>query len=827
MGDSEIKANADERAKLGAKLAEAPAQKCTSPCPSCSFGGPRVGSRGNPKAKIVFIAEGPGAQELKTGIPLVGPSGKVFWTTLSEGLVAHGIDPNEDIYILNAVQCYPPRRKDDSVYNQKMLNQAAAQCSQRLMSLIQEHPRKLIVTMGNIATRIVTGDHSAKITQVRGKLIKNLRLADVGILPVVHPAALLRGTGNYRQFKMDIRYALDLASGLPEKKPLLPRKVNDLKWADAHHKYEGEHYHLCDTELKVWSSIRHFWNQPYIAADVETTGFSRFRDKLLCLGLTANGQDIFVYPANMLPILGWFLKNTKSRFIWHNGKFDIGFLRRVPGLGSARVDEDTMLLSYALDEGSGIHDLEQVSGDLIGAPDYKAMLKPYLPNKKTSYAAIPKPVLYHYLALDVSNTWQIFHIMRDWVSRDKHLEKLYTRVLLPASELLYHTEMTGIGICPIKVKANERRLQKEIDNAQQTLNQVASRYGVSSINPNSPAQLAELLFDRVKLRPPKVGDRSTAKEVLAKLPPHPVVQALSAFRKAAKAKSTYVDSLAENLEPDGRIHATYLIHGTRTGRLSSRKPNMQNIPRDKRIRGMFYAGKGRVFIKADLNQAELRSLAALSGDDFLCGIYREGRRSLHKETAKDFFGAGWNDEQLMRAKAVNFGIVYGREAPSLAEEFDTSVSEAQRWINKWFERSPKAKAFIDSCRSMPLKGRTLLTPFGRKKRHHLITQENLQGLQNEASNFPHQAIASDINLLGAARARPLLRCLGFFPVNLVHDEVMFEGPDDPKLIKAAKDIIIKCMEAIPVEWGITQVPFKAEADVGRRWSIYRKELEDA
>jgi uracil-DNA glycosylase family 4 len=824
MGDSEIKTSVSERARIGTQIAETPLQKCLTPCSTCPFGGPRVGSRGNPKAPIVFVAEGPGAQELKTGIPLIGPSGKVFWSTMAEGLIAHGINPQEDIYVLNAVQCLPPRRKDDTVWNNRQTQHGVEACRHRLLSLIQEHPRKLIVTMGNYATRSVTENWGAKITQVRGKLIPS-KLADIGVLPIVHPAALLRGTGNYRQFKMDVRYALDLASGMPQKKPILPRRQNSIAWSDPYHRYEGEHYILCNTEKKVWAAVKELLKAEHIAADVETSGFSRWRDKLLCLGLTGDGENIYVFPEKQIPLLGWFLRRAKGRFIWHNGKFDVGFLRKVPGLGKARVDEDTMLLSYALDESSGIHDLEQVSGDLIGAPDYKAMLKPYLPNKKTSYAAIPRPVLYHYLALDVSNTWQIFKIMREWVAKDRHLEKLYTKVLLPASDLLYYVEDYGIGLCQVKVKANARRLQKEMDHALKELNLVAARFGLTSVNPNSPAQLAELLFDRVKLRPPRAGDRSTAKEVLARLPPHPVVKAVQAFRKAAKAKSTYVDSLDGNLQPDGRVHATYLIHGTRTGRLSSRKPNMQNIPRDKRIRGMFYAGKGRVYIKADLNQAELRSLAALSGDVFLCSIYEAGgKRSLHKETAKDFFGAGWTDEQLMRAKAVNFGIVYGREAPSLAEEFDTSVSEAQRWINKWFERSPLAKAFIDNCRSMPLKGRTMLTPFGRKKRHHLITQENLQGLQNEASNFPHQAIASDINLLGAAKARPLLRCIGFHPVNLVHDEVMFEGPDDPVLIQLAKDIIIKSMEAVPVEWGITQVPFKAEADVGRRWSIYRKEF---
>lgn len=814
-------------------------EKCLTPCATCPYGGPRVGSRGNPQAPIVVVAEGPGTQELKVGIPLYGPSGHVFWTTIKEALKANGFHPDEDVYVLNAMQCLPPRIKNDAAKNTALLAKGAAACRPRLMSLIEKHPRKLIVALGNHALRTITGNYGYKITQVRGKPL-TLQLSKDGlpwnssVLPVVHPAAILRGTGNYRQFKMDLNYAVELAAGKSPKLPIVPELQNSIAWKDSHYEYPGENYILCRTEKDVWACIRELFHAPVIAGDVETTGFNRFTDKLMCIGLAANPRRVHVVPEKYIPLLGFLFRYSEARFVWHNGKFDIGFLRPVEGCGKARVDDDTMLLSYALDEGSGIHDLEQVSGDLIGAPDYKDMLKPYLPKKSTSWAVIPKPVLYRYLAFDVSNTLQIYQIMHDWVMRDRHLAKLYTEVLMPSSEMLYHIEMYGIGICQNRVDNNARRLQKEIDDAVLKLNRVCRKLGTDAINPDSPQQVAKLWFDVAKIRPPRLGSRSTDKEVMDKLPKHPAVDAVRAYRKAAKAKSTYVDSIAKNLQPDGRIHATYLIHGTRTGRLSSRKPNMQNIPRDKRIRGMFYAGKGRVFIKADLNQAELRSLACLSGDEFLCEIYVPGgKRSLHKETAADrsFFPNGWDggkttagDEQLMRAKAVNFGIVYGREAPSLSEEFDVPTHESQRWIDAWFKRSPKAKKFIDSCKAVPLKGKTLLTPFGRKKRHHIVTQENLHALQNEASNFPHQSIASDINLLGAIRARPLLRRIGFFLVNVVHDEVMAEGPDVPELIAKAKQILISCLEGVAQEYGMTRIPFKAEADIGRRWSIYRKEL---
>jgi DNA polymerase-1 len=567
-------------------------------------------------------------------------------------------------------------------------------------------------------------------------------------------------------------------------------------------------------------------DQPYIAADVETGGFNPLTDEMLAIGLCADPREVFIIPEHLVAFLGPLMADKGPKFIWHNGKFDMKFVRRDIS-PEARVDEDTMLLSYTLDELGGIHDLEQVGGDYIGAPDYKHMLKPYLPNRKTSYRVIPKPVLYKYLALDTSNTRQIFDPLMGQVDNDPNLHKLYSQVLLRSGHFLYKVERTGILVHRGNVKRQRARLEREIAVSLSAIQGVAKSYGhPNDVNPNSTYQLAELLFDTLKMPPEKVGSRSTRKEVLERLPKHPVIKALQEFRKASKALSTYITSLERNINIDGRVHATFLIHGTRTGRLSSRNPNMQNIPRDRRLRGMYVAAPGMVFVKVDLNQAELRSLACLSGDDFLLEIYQPGgKRSLHKETAGDFFGASWDEEQLMRAKAVNFGIVYGREAPSLAEEFQIPTEEAQRWIDIWFKRSPKAKQFIDKCRDAPLKGQTLITPFGRKKRHWLVTRENHKALQNEASNFPHQSIASEICCLGAADAADILEPYGIYPVNIVHDEVMFECPDVPEIIAWCQWVIVQCLQRVGPKWGLTAIPFKAEPSVGKRWSIYRKGKE--
>ncbi len=754
-------------------------------CDNCPFqkaNKHKVGSRGDPKAPIAIVLESPGGQEVREGIPVVGPTGKVLFKNIPSG-------DDTEVFITNAMMCRPMRKEP------AIMAKAAKACQGRLKSEIDEHPRKIVMAMGNSAMHSLTNDFNLKITQERGRLISSDH-ASIGIMPTLHPAALMRGTGSYRQFKEDCRYSFDLVKGAPRKAPKRARFI------------------VCDTPKLAKEAIDKLITKPYLTGDIETGGFDRRHDEILCLGVGATPGTVYVFPDTIMrrhTVMNRLFKAKKPRWIWQFGKFDIAFLRR-DGYHHARVDEDTGLLSYALDETGGIHDLEQIAGDLLDAPSYKNMLKPWVPKKTDSYRNVPRPVLYDYLCKDVSRTHQIFHIMRKQVRKDKKLETLYTKILIPASELLWEVEMNGIYVDDKQVNKNEDRLLGEIEAAQDQLNSIAGY----DINSNSPAQLAVLLFDELRMR--RIHGRSTAKDVLEKLPPHPAVKALKRHRKAAKAYSTYVVGVRRAKSDDNRVHSTFKIHGTRTGRLSSSEPNVQNIPREEALRNMFRAAKGNILIEVDLNQAELRSLATLSLDKFLCGIYNDpAAPSLHDEVAEAMFGEDFTHEEKMRAKAVNFGIVYGREAKSLAEEFDISIKAAQRMIDTWFKRCPEAYDFIKKCRRAAMNAQTITTCFGRKKRHHIVTRELLKAMMNEASNFPHQSIASDITLLAAMRIRKQLTKWGVKIINLIHDSILLECLNDKKLIDKVCRYIIKEMEAVAPEWGLVEVPFIAECKIGIRW----------
>jgi len=747
-------------------------------CPKCPYRGPSVGSRGNPEAPVVYVGEGPGIQELRKGIPFVGSSGKLLWYVTPGGEEA-------DVYTTNATMCLPLNKED----NPSRFNQALSCCQDRLLKEVQAYPRRLIIALGRGAAVSLTGNTNLKITQERGRLIES-HLAELGILPIVHPAALLHGGGSFRQLREDVAYGFELLEG-KNVRPFIEPSMT-----------------VCETPKQIEAAINILIKQPLLAADTETSGFSCNKDRILCLGVAHKDSHTYVFPEEVMGQLGRLFKTKKPQWLWQNGKFDMGFLRAI-GLPS-RVDDDAMLQSYCLDEVPGVHDLEQIGADVLKAPSYKHIVKQWAPKKTDSYEKVPKPILFQRVATDAAITFGVAQVYRKRVARDRHSEKLYTRVLIPASELLFHVERAGLLIDKEQVRKNHDRLKAVVDSKTLEINELAGR----PVNPASPAQMETLLFDHFKI---KTRRRNTRKETLERLPQLPIVKALRAYRKVAKALSTDVLGLEKHIEGDGRVHTTFLLHGTPTGRLASRQPNVQNVQRDKDLRNQYVAPEGYVLVKVDENQAELRSLAALSGDEFLCDIYNSQSMSLHDEVAKARFGESFTSEERMRAKAVNFGIPYGREAPSLAEEFGTSVAEEQQTIDVWFERAPKAHDFILKCRRAALKGGTIITAFGRKRRFTLVTRKMIKHMMNEAANFPHQSTASDICLISAIETRKAVEKLGARIVNLVHDEIVTECPDDSEKIAEVVRLISAAMRRVPKEWGITRVPFTANGSFGKSW----------
>ena len=721
---------------LAARYAESRAHACVG----CIFKGRTCGSSGPIDSPFVIVGESPGRNEVAKGLPFIGESGEMLRAILHRT----GIEYPEP-YITNAIKCWPGAKKD-----QPSLAKACHACRANLMAEIRMHPRTVILALGAGALWSLTGDFRAKITQVRGNIYPS-PLATHGIVASVHPAFLLRGGGSMAKFRSDVSLAAEKVTGFQR-----PSYVESKEIVLHSSRRIGQlHRGLVGRARRLGRPI-------LVASDIETSGFRSLEDRTLCIGLGWKPHVSYVIPEELLstPETKEIMGASKDHieFLWHNGKFDVQFLWRM-GISKARVDHDLMLASYALDENKGLHDLEQVSNDAVGAPNWKGMLDEHRPNKKASYGTIPPPVLHKYLGKDVSATLQSFMVLHRRIVANPHLTKSYHEVMTACSDFLARVEYTGIKVDLSAVEANDKRLEAELAELQRQLDNITLTLFNRTVNINSPVQVAQLLYEDLEL--PASGHKNTRKDTLEGLPKHECVKIILAYRKAAKARGTYVVNLLDrytgktgktfkqgHVQKDGRVHATYLLHGTVTGRLSSRKPNLQNIPRDPFLRGQFCAEDGNVLIEVDLNQAELRCLAELSGDPDLMRIYLdETHPGLHHEVSVTLFGPNYTDEHKMRAKAVNFGIVYGRTGASLADEFDLSQDEGDRWVSGWFKRFPRAAEFIKDCRAAPLKGHALFTPFGRMRRFGIVNRQNRNSVENEASNFLHQSIASDITLV--------------------------------------------------------------------------------
>lgn len=804
---------------------------CLVPCPDCPFGGPKVGNKGDPNSPFLIIGEGPGKQEVAQKLPFVGPSGKVLDFSLKQ--IPTGIEP----YYINAMQCFPLNQA--AMKNEDTLKQGTLACRQRVLDEIAKAPRKVILALGASGMWSATGNFDYKITQQRGKVLES-ELASTGIIPTVHPAFLMRGgTGaTFQQYMRDVKYAQELLLGRPRKTP--PNVT----------------YEFVRDYRDIRDLAEYFQSLPegtVIGSDIETSGFSFLSDRMMTIGFAVDPDQVYVVPKHLAHQVAPLFRN-KARFLWHHGKFDVKFLWAM-GAESARVDEDTMMLSYAIDENGGIHDLGQVSSDWLNAPDWKGVLDSYLPKKNTSYEVIPDDILYKYMAYDIGNMLATYRIIRPIVAADPMLERLYTRTLIPAANFLARVERNGIDSDLERVSENERIYGAEVAKYRAEILKFAEQYpdaGFSEKLVGSPKQLSKLIYDCIGIKPYR-GQRSTGKDVIEKLPPHPMLTSLSKYRKWAKEESTYVRPAREARDKDNKVHSTYSLHKTKTGRLASSEPNLQNVPRNPQVRGQYVAGPGRRFVEPDLNQAELRILACLSNDPGLCHIYETEGMSLHEEMRSFIWGnaSDWSpkqeqeyhrkfgveeskrytekgedrlvEEQKMRAKAVNFGIPYGREAFSIAEEFSISPNEAQGWINAWFKKFPGAHEFLKMCQAAPEKMQVLVTPFGNKRRFGVVGIERLKGMQNEASNFTCQAPASHSTMhAGIELEQEMEEVYDSRVVNLVHDSLLYNVPDDDAIVNAVAKRVIAKMEEIPGKWGFTRIPFVAEAKQGYRWGSLAK-----
>ncbi len=408
--------------------------------------------------------------------------------------------------------------------------------------------------------------------------------------------------------------------------------------------------------------------------------------------------------------------------------------------------------------------------------------------------------------------------------QEKKLDEVYEKIDLPLSGVLAEMERAGVRVDPQVLDEMSQSMEKEVRRLEKEIWKLA---GVE-FNVNSPAQLAEILFDKLNLevgaRRGKAKSRSTAVEILEELSAkHPMPRKVIEYREFTKLKSTYVDALPKLIHPEsGRLHTSFNQTGTATGRLSSSDPNLQNIPirteLGREIRAAFVAEKGKILLSADYSQIELRIMAHYSKDPVLVDAFRNGE-DIHARTAQEVFGVGpmaQTGEHRRAAKAINFGIIYGLSPFGLAQQLGIAQKEAAEFINAYFARYRGVKEYLDRVLVETRKSGETRTLFGRMRPIPEISspQPQLRNFaERTALNSPLQGTAADlIKLAMIAIARRLEKeKLKAQMILQVHDELLFEAP--PKEQKALEKLVREEMEGVYE----LAVPLVVETGVGPNW----------
>jgi DNA polymerase-1 len=510
--------------------------------------------------------------------------------------------------------------------------------------------------------------------------------------------------------------------------------------------------------------------------------------------------------------------------VGHNAKFAIEVLRR-RGIAMAPVD-DTLLLSFVLEGGRHGHDLDELAPLHFGHEMIK--LKDLVGSGKSQIelAAVPLDRARDFASELADYTLRLHRLLRPRLVAE-HMVSFYETVERPLVPVVAEMERAGIMVD----RARLRELSTDFAGRMVELEREIHKLVGHEFNLGSPKQLGEVLFDELKLAPGKkmkTGAYGTDASVLEELAEdHPLPQRVLDWRQLQKLKSTYADTLADEINPEtGRIHTSYSLAGAVTGRLSSTDPNLQNIPirseEGRKIRRAFVAAPGHVLLSADYSQIELRLVAHVAGIEALKEAFKRGD-DIHAMTASEVFGVPMkkmDPTTRRRAKAINFGIIYGISAFGLGRQIQVPQSEAAAYIKAYFERFPGIRDYMERMKQLCRERGYVETIFGRRCAIPGIKDSNYARrnfAERQAINAPLQGSAADIIKRAMARVPLALMKAGLKARMLlqVHDELVFEVP--VKETNEVASLVKEVMEGAVGPSHAISVPLVVETGSAQNW----------
>ncbi|WP_439111017.1 DNA polymerase I [Lentibacter sp.] len=555
-------------------------------------------------------------------------------------------------------------------------------------------------------------------------------------------------------------------------------------------------------ELEKW--IAKARARGYVAVDTETTGLDEMRADLVGISLCVEaghacyiplahkeGEEGQLFGTNeltegqlgldqCLSLLKPLLADPSVMKIGQNMKYDAKMLKRY-GLDVSPID-DTMLMSYALHAGEHNHGMDALSERYLGHNPIS--IKSLLGTGKSAITfdrvGIDDAVKYAAEDADITlRLWQLFkpklHV--------KNVTSVYERLERPLVPVLAEMEMHGIKVDRDTLSRMSNAFAQKMAGLEAEIHELAGR----SFNVGSPKQLGEILFDEMGIeggKRGKTGAYATGAEVLEELATeHELPARVLDWRQLSKLKSTYTDALQDHINPEtGRVHTSYVQTGATTGRLASADPNLQNIPirseEGRRIREAFVAEEGKTLIALDYSQIELRILAHIAGIDTLKQAFKDGH-DIHAMTASEIFDVPLDEmtpDIRRRAKAINFGVIYGISGFGLARNLRIPRGEAQGFIDRYFERFPGIRAYMDETTEFAKEHGYVETLFGRKIHTPEIAAKGPRAgfAKRAAINAPIQGTAADILRRAMVRMPTAIAGLPAKMLLQVHDELLFE-----------------------------------------------------
>jgi DNA polymerase-1 len=597
--------------------------------------------------------------------------------------------------------------------------------------------------------------------------------------------------------------------------------------------------------LKAW--IDRATARGELAIDTETTGLDEMTADLVGVALATGpgtacyiplahkaegGEGLFGSDAlaegqlgleEALALLKPLFEDASVLKILQNAKYDVKILARY-GITVAPID-DTMLMSYAMNAGLHGHGMDALAERYLG--HVPIPIKDLIGSGKSqiTFDRVKIEDAAPYAAEDADVTWRLWQTFKPQLHRAQ-VTTVYETLERPLVPVLARMEMAGIKVDRDVLSRMSNAFAQKMAGLEAEIHELAGE----SFNVGSPAQLGEILFEKMGLpggQKGKTGKYATPADVLEDLATeHDLPGRVLDWRQLSKLKSTYTDALQDHINRDtGRVHTSYVIAGANTGRLASTDPNLQNIPvrseEGRRIREAFVADTGKVLVSLDYSQIELRILAHIAGIDALKQAFREGQ-DIHAATASEMFGVPLDQmtpDVRRQAKAINFGVIYGISGFGLARNLRIPRAEAQGFIDRYFERFPGIKDYMEATKSFAKSNGYVQTLFGRK----IHTPEiNAKGpgagfAYRAAINAPIQGTAADIIRRAMIRMEDAIRDLPARMLLQVHDELLFEvdeGAVEPLITRAREVMEGAAHPAVHLD-----VPLIVDAGQGANWAV--------